>query len=214
MTYGMKSIFQILRRAAAAAALLALPVAGMAGPIGDVTLGQPIIGGKMIVAKDGDVTATFAGSDAAYTGSLFVYSSTGRTEIFSSGAALGTSINIGSYAAGTELTFGYYVNDTGKTYLTGPASANGDGKEHARAVTTYDSALDQYMTMVGMEDLWGGGDLDYNDFQFMLSNIIDPIDALAAVDTLAAVPEPAPLALLGIGAMVFGLMGRRRRKSH
>lgn len=212
MTNG-KAIHQVLRRAAAGLALLALPLAGIAGPIvGEVPLGTPITGGRMYVAETGNVTATFKGGDAAYTSSLFVYSPSERRgqTIFSSSTAVGTTVNIGSFAAGTELVFGYYVDDTKKTYLTGPASANADGVAHAQATTTYDNTLEQYMTMVGMEDLWGGGDMDYNDFQFLLSNVIDPVDALS-VDVLA-VPEPAPLALLGAGAVVFGFMGRRARK--
>lgn len=214
MTYRISGVFKNMSRAAAGLALLTLPMVGLAGPItGGVELGKPIIGGKMIVGKDGDVTATFAGKDAAYSGSLFVYSPTGKSMVFSSSAAVGTTVNIGTFAAGTELVFGYTVHDTGHTFLTGPKSANADGAEHAKAVTTYDSALDQYMTMVGMEDLWGGGDMDYNDFQFLLSNVIDPLDTLAVPGALASVPEPGPIALLGIGALMFGWMGRRARKT-
>lgn len=215
MTNG-KTISSGLRKAAAGFALLILPLAGLAGPIiGDVPLGQTVTGGRMYVAKDGNVTATFSGGDAAYTSSLFVYSPSERRgqTIFSSNTAVGTQISIGSFAAGTELVFGYFVHDTGKTYLSGPAAANSDGVAHARATTTYDGALDQYMTAVGMEDLWGGGDADYNDFQFLLSNVVDPMDVLAVEAVAAgAVPEPGPLALLGIGALVFGFMGRRTIK--
>lgn len=210
MTNG-NALSSALRRAAVGLSLLAMPLVVFAGPITDnVPLNTPILGGRMFVASDGDVTVTAMGGDAAYTGSLFVYSvNSGRRTIFDSSAAVGSQINIGSYAAGTELVFGYAVNNTGKTYLTGPASANGDGKAHAQAVTTLDASLNQYMTSVGIEDLWGGGDADYNDFQFMLSNVVDPGDVLAAQ---AAVPEPGPLALLGIGGLVFGFMGHRARK--
>ncbi len=212
MTNG-NAISSALRKAALGLCVLAMPLAAIAGPIiGDVPLGKAVTGGRMFVGSDGNVTATFMGGDAAYTSSLFVYSPSSHSgEVFNSNSAVGTQVNIGSFAAGTELVFGYFVNNTGKTYLSGPAAANGDGVAHARATTTYDGALDQYMTMVGMEDLWGGGDADYNDFQFLLSNVVDPVNGLAAVS--ASVPEPAPLALLGIAGLVFGFMGRRARKT-
>lgn len=212
MTVAGKSIFLGLRKATAGLAFLMLPLAAVAGPIGDVQLNTPITGGRMFVADDGNVTATFHGGDAAYTSSLFVYSPSERRgqTIFSSTTAVGTQVNIGSFAAGTELVFGYYVHNTGNTFLTGPASANADGVAHARATTTYDGALDQYMTMVGMEDLWGGGDADYNDFQFLLSNVVDPLDAMVSAEPLA-VPEPGVLGLFGIGVLMFGMMGVRAR---
>jgi hypothetical protein len=55
------------------------------------------------------------------------------------------------------------------------------------------------MTTVGFEDLLGGGDQDYNDFMFRLTNVLDPI----------AVPEPPVLFLLACG--LIGLVLQRRR---
>ena len=56
---------------------------------------------------------------------------------------------------------------------------------------------------MGFEDLYGGGDLDYNDFKLVLTNVVDPI----------AAPEPATLALFGIGLVGLGFARRKRKTS-
>lgn len=197
----------------AATVLSLLPFATGAGPIlEDALLGQPILGGKLFVAESGNVQATFQGTDAAYTSDLYlaVPSAGGGTKVFDSGSAVGSTMDLGFFEAGTELVFMLSVRDTGRTYLSGAASRNADGVAHARAVTVFDSALDQYVTSLGFEDLYGGGDRDYNDFNFMLSNVIDPIEGEEDVRVAQAspVPEPGVLALLG-GALLVLPVARR-----
>ena len=59
--------------------------------------------------------------------------------------------------------------------------------------------------LVGFEDLFGGGDADFNDFQFVVTN--------ARLVDAASVPEPATLLLFstGIAAMSKGPWKRRTR---
>jgi len=65
-----------------------------------------------------------------------------------------------SFAAGEELRFEIFVHSTGLTYSTGPADRNPDNLAHATVVATSPTSL-----TVGFEDVFGGGDRDYNDVQ-------------------------------------------------
>ncbi len=69
----------------------------------------------------------------------------------------------------------------------------------------YDAGLDLPVTTVGFEDLVGGGDRDFNDFMFRLTNVVDPAPAPAPV------PEPHGLALAGLGLALLALRRRRVR---
>lgn len=180
-------------------------------------LGTEILGGRFFVANDGDVTATFLGSDAGYFNTLYLSSPGDGDPIFifdkdNSGSdfiSLGSLLGLGSFDAGTELIFSLYVENTKQTFFTGegvnnPGYNNPDDMAHARAVTTLTTlgSEDYYLTEVGFEDLYGGGDRDYNDFMFSLTNVIDPI-----VD----VPEPRLLLLLSCGLFILTLFSRRRK---
>ncbi len=165
-----------------------------AGPI----LDTPILGGALLVASNGNVHAEFLGSDAGYFNTLYL----GDDEIFNKSTPVnGDLIDLGVFSAGTELEFRIHVRDTGLSFFSGDRSRNPDGLAHAEAITSL--VDDVFVTTVGFEDLLGGGDRDYNDFMFRLTNVIDPPSSGAAA------PEPVTLALLGLGLVGIGFSRRR-----
>lgn len=159
-----------------------------------------IVGGRFLVATPGNVQAQFLGSDAGYFNTLYLDSpGEGLTYVFSKSTAMNHVIDLGGFDEGQELIFRLDVSETSESFFSGPAIRNDDGLAHAVATTTMLNGT--YMTTVGFEDLFGGGDLDYNDFMFSLSNVVDPP---------AAVPAPATLSLLTLGLLGAGFARKRR----
>ena len=160
----------------------------------------PILG-QSLIATGGDVVVTFVSNGAGYTNELFLDGATGT--IFNNWATpVGTSVNLGSFLAGTELIFGLFVTNTGDVFYSGAGSRNPDGIAHAAV----DNGLNQ--ATVGFEDLLGGGDRDYNDLVFSFSNV----RGTDAAGSPFAVSEPAALTMLGGG--LAALVGLRRRWSN
>jgi len=180
-------------------------------------LDTPILGGQLLVATDGHVYAEFLGSDAGYFNTLYLDtpSDWGSGKIFNKYSDVGGSpspllLDLGSFLAETELVFRIDVfrnwwsfilsntfDHTVQSFFSGDGSRNPDGLAHVEAITTLQDGI--YMTTVGFEDLVGGGDQDYNDFMFRLTNVLDPLP----------VSEPPVLFLLACG--LIGLVLQRRR---
>ena len=112
----------------------------------------------------------------------------------------GTVINLADPAAigldrGDEFNLGIHVLNTGQVFVMGPGSSNPDGIAHAR-VRYYDDVV-----LIQFEDLFGGGDLDFDDARIRVLGDIG----------FAQIPEPSSLILIasGFAALWFG-----RRRSH
>ncbi|HEX5972842.1 MAG TPA: DUF4114 domain-containing protein [Gemmatimonadaceae bacterium] len=151
----------------------------------------------------GDVWVKYMGCDAAYTSDLrFGYTVGGSTtQLFNChGSTVGDQVDIGPVSSGTEVIFSLFVQTTGQTYYTGPATRNPDGLVHAASSPVTGDGV--YTEQFGFEDTYGGGDMDFNDTNFRVGGV-----------TTSVTPEPSSLILAASGLGFLGLGGLRRRRN-
>jgi PEP-CTERM motif len=165
----------------------------------------PSTTGVGLVALGGEVSIFFAGSEAGFSSQLFLSEPLLKGPYFPNHeTVVGSAEALGPFASGTELAFMLEVLETGDRFLTGPAARNPDAVVHAAAQPfTGSPEIPASGVLVGFEDLFGGGDFDFNDFSFVVSNA-----ALKA----EPVPEPGTFLLIATG-MLGALLATRRRRT-
>lgn len=190
----------------------------------------------LVISGDSEVRAYFIGEGAGYRNSLGIYTGD-STDGVSGDASLifpdastnsyysyynsdyrssrapvapGDFVDLGTYSDGSQLNLFLIANGAGggtNTYYT-DMELNSDGIDHFVILATPDNPY----LLIGVEDLYGGGDEDYNDVVLALEVGVATTRALMA----KAVPLPAPIAAL-LGPIVFGAMvaaKRRRRRNN
>ena len=81
---------------------------------------------------------------------------------------VGSTVNLQSVAAGSELKFRIDVLNTGDTFYSGAGSQNPDGRIHV--AVTY---LGECRWHIGFEDQFGGGDQDYDDINLIITGNLE-----------------------------------------
>lgn len=154
---------------------------------------------------DGDVIAYFGGHTAGYTNWLRLEVNgvdTGLEGLNNQTSSLGQSFNFGAVSAGDMLVFKIRVANTGE-YFYSKQNLNPDDLTHIYSASyaggDWGIPAGVY---VGFEDLYGGGDRDYDDLRFVFTNV---------GGGEVAVPEPATWAMLITGFGLIGAVARRRR---
>ena len=160
------------------------------------------IGDRIAVASSGHVFAQFLGHSTSFYEALSLSSPVVNSSVFNTNSIRGSSVDLGFFTAGTELSFALFVQNTGHTYFTGLASANPDGRTHARLQWN----ASQRSATIGFEDSWRSTAPDYNDFRFSLTNVV------FTNLPVTAVPEPSAWILLLGGLIVLGVIKQKNLK--
>jgi hypothetical protein len=149
----------------------------------------PILG-QEIYYYGGPVQIEILSEDAAYTSQIYLHLNTNAGGMFLGNSTdTGLVIHLDDPAAvglnpGQEFILGIHVVNTGNDFVMGSGFDNPDGIPHATVSYVYNN-----VAIIGFEDLFGGGDLDYNDVKIRVIGDIG----------IEKIPEPSTLLLFGSG---------------
>jgi hypothetical protein len=130
-----------------------------------------------------------------------------RTQVFATNAAVGTTATVAGYSPGYLLYFAADGSDQGsfsddnRQYTDGFDSGNNPGEEQGDIDIFYNAALSKWALFfddAGGGNGIGGDDQDYNDL------------VVSFQSTVASVPEPTTLGLLGLSMLGLGMLRRRK----
>ena len=159
-----------------------------------------------LVATGGEVIVYFAGHTAAYESVLNVFEPCCIGPFFRNHVVpVGGAFSLGTFDAGTILRVRLDVLSTGRSFTSGAGASNPDGLVHvAHANWAADATIPVDGIWVGFEDMYGGGDLDYDDNSFVFTQVASP--------DVASTPEPASLTLFGSALIAVSVWGMRRKQ--
>ena len=159
-------MFVVPARARMAVVLVVCLVGGLLAAVPPAPAhAAPVLGGHLY-ATGGDVLVEGLPASSAYTSELWLFEP-GTPRLVMNSRETGRKVNLGRFDLGAELVFGIKVRNTGQTFKMGAGDRNPDGLIHAAVETTTAGSE------VGFEDLYGGGDRDYDDVRFLFTGGID-----------------------------------------
>jgi len=174
-----------------ATAFLLLELAGYAGTntfgiygYSYDALGKPQLGSTLEIFQGSDSPDVLTGNQTLY---FNVASS-----LVSLNSDMSNPVSIG-------INFGFYISTQDNHTFYSQSALNKDGIDHMLIFDTSSigSGLSGSDVVIAIEDLYGGGDGDYNDM-------------VVGVTDVAPIPEPATMLLFGTGLICFAVIGRRR----
>jgi len=140
---------------------------------GGISTGDP-----KLIFPDSSSNTTYMGTSSTAT----------RTRTASAPLLPGDFVDMGTFEGGTQLDFFLIANGAngGQNTFSTQISVNPDGINHVVAFALADSPY----LLIGFEDLYNGGDKDYNDLLFAID--IGTVNVAA----LTNAPEPSTLYIL------------------
>lgn len=181
--------------------LLALPAFLMADAIPYANIGTIAPTTNFTAANSGPIVAYFYASDAGYDseiGLLVNNLTTGVQGLMNHTSHYGDMLVLGNANAGDELVFQLFVLSNNTSWFSDP-KLNSDEVNHVYSTAFSGDAQIPAGTYVAFEDLPNGSaDWDYNDHQFVFTNVA------------TATPEPASVMLLAGG---LGLLGAWKKRN-
>lgn len=182
--------------------LVALPVFMMADPIPYGNPGTIAPSHTFTATATGDIIAYFYASDAGYDSNIGLRVnnvSTGVVGLPNHASFHGQQLDLGHANAGDILVFQLFVSNTNSSWYSDP-SLNSDGVNHVYSTSFAGDGTIPAGIYVAFEDLPNGGtDWDYNDHQFVFTNVA------------TSTPEPASAMLLAGGLGLLGMWRKRNR---
>jgi hypothetical protein len=120
---------------------------------------SPIVGARITASGSGSSHVEILAPSGVFVSQIFLVSPVSM--FIGLSTEVGKVVQLGHFPAGVELVFQIHVLNTGDNFFTGPATRNPDGIAHAAV-----DFINPVQAIVEFEDLFGGGDLDFNDVNF------------------------------------------------
>jgi hypothetical protein len=149
--------------------------------------------GGQLFSTGGEITVKVLPATAGLTSELRLYAADGSSTLIATNRQVGKVVTLAARPTGEELVFGIAV-ENGRVYKLGPGARNPDGLEHGNVVQSGERQFD-----VGFEDLFNGGDRDYDDNVFRFSGGLAPNRVPTADDQALTVAQGGslPITLTG-----------------